>query len=48
MGQIATQWYTTIEIFFGGGRYSPPIDIWAMGFIFGELVTGKMYIQKTS
>jgi cyclin-dependent kinase 2 len=41
MGHIAIQWYTTHEIFFGGGRYSAPVDIWAVGCIFGEIVTEK-------
>ncbi|CAJ2661671.1 unnamed protein product [Trifolium pratense] len=38
---IATQWYTAPEILFHSSRYSAPIDIWAVGCIFGEMVTGK-------
>lgn len=37
--QVVTLWYRAPEILLGAPEYSTPIDIWAIGCIFWELVT---------
>ncbi|KAL5061697.1 hypothetical protein RYX36_023434 [Vicia faba] len=39
--KIATRWYRAPEVLFLNGQYSTPIDIWAVGCIFGEMVLGQ-------
>ncbi|KAF5946106.1 hypothetical protein HYC85_016334 [Camellia sinensis] len=39
--QVATLHYMAPEILFGAGQYSAPVDIWAVGCIFGEMVTHR-------
>ncbi|KAI8024413.1 hypothetical protein LOK49_LG03G01966 [Camellia lanceoleosa] len=36
--KVATLHYMAPEILFGAGQYSEPVDIWAVGCIFGEMV----------
>ncbi|KAL7259292.1 hypothetical protein ACSBR1_005225 [Camellia fascicularis] len=36
--KVATLQYMAPEILFGAGQYSAPVDIWAVGCIFGEMV----------
>lgn len=38
---VVTLWYRAPELLFNTGKYSTPIDIWSIGCIFGELLTGK-------
>ena len=37
--QVVTLWYRAPELLLGAPEYSTPIDIWALGCIFVELVT---------
>ncbi|CAL5397507.1 unnamed protein product [Camellia sinensis] len=39
--KVATLHYMAPEILFGAGQYSAPVDIWAVGCIFGEMVTHR-------
>jgi cyclin-dependent kinase 7 len=36
--QAVTLWYRAPEILFGAKRYATPVDVWAMGCVFGELL----------
>lgn len=37
--EVVTLWYRPPEILLGQQIYSPPVDIWAVGAIFAEMVT---------
>jgi serine/threonine protein kinase len=39
--QVVTLWYRAPEILLGGKHYSTPVDIWAIGCIFAEMVNGR-------
>lgn len=39
--EVVTLWYRAPEILLGSVEYSTPVDIWALGCIFCELVTKK-------
>jgi len=39
--EVVTLWYRAPEILLGGKQYSTPVDIWAIGCIFAEMVTRK-------
>lgn len=38
---IATRWYRAPEIVLGSKKYSKAIDVWSVGCIFAEMVTGR-------
>jgi mitogen-activated protein kinase 15 len=38
---IATRWYRAPEILFGSNQYTEAVDMWALGCIIAELVTGR-------
>lgn len=37
---VVTLWYRAPELLFGENSYTPSIDIWSVGCIFGELLNG--------
>ncbi|KAG5879382.1 hypothetical protein JTB14_032087 [Gonioctena quinquepunctata] len=37
---VATRWYRAPELLVGEPNYGPPIDIWAIGCLFAEMMTG--------
>ncbi|KAH0476457.1 MAG: hypothetical protein KVP17_004690 [Porospora cf. gigantea B] len=39
--EVVTLWYRSPDVLMGSDRYSTPLDIWSVGCIFGEMVTGK-------
>ncbi|KAF9602043.1 hypothetical protein IFM89_024800 [Coptis chinensis] len=39
--EILTLWYRAPEVLLGATQYSTPVDIWSVGCIFAELITGK-------
>eukprot|EP01080_Neovahlkampfia_damariscottae_P005777 gene5777-9598_t len=39
-GPVVTIWYRAPEVILGAKHYTPAIDIWSVGCIFGELLTG--------
>jgi len=38
---VATRWYRAPELLVGDTQYGPPVDIWAIGCVFAELITGN-------
>jgi len=40
--QISTKWYKALEVLLGEKKYNRKIDIWALGAIVAELLSGKV------
>jgi serine/threonine protein kinase len=38
---VATRWYRAPELLVGDTQYGPPVDVWAIGCVFVELLTGQ-------
>eukprot|EP01130_Rhizamoeba_saxonica_P005828 TRINITY_DN230_c0_g1_i1.p1 TRINITY_DN230_c0_g1~~TRINITY_DN230_c0_g1_i1.p1 ORF type:complete len:203 (+),score=59.83 TRINITY_DN230_c0_g1_i1:1047-1655(+) len=38
--EVVTLWYRPPDVLLGSSNYSTPIDIWSIGTVFGEMVTG--------
>lgn len=38
---VATRWYRAPELVVGDAQYGPPVDVWAIGCVFGELLNGE-------
>lgn len=38
---VATRWYRAPELVVGDVQYGPPVDVWAIGCVFGELLNGQ-------
>lgn len=38
--QVTTRFYRAPEILWGGSKYGPPIDLWAAGCVFAEMLRG--------
>jgi serine/threonine protein kinase len=38
---VVTLWYRPPEILLGSQTYAPPVDVWALGTIFVEMVTKR-------
>jgi cyclin-dependent kinase-like len=38
---VATRWYRAPELLVGDTQYGPPVDVWAIGCLFAELMTGQ-------
>lgn len=45
---VATRWYRAPEILLGSTTYTKAVDMWSVGCIMGELVTGKAIFPGTS
>jgi cyclin-dependent kinase-like len=37
---VSTRWYRSPELLVGDANYSKPVDIWAIGCIYAEMLTG--------
>lgn len=37
---VATRWYRAPELLIGDNRYGKPVDVWATGCLYAEMVTG--------
>ncbi|XP_074400218.1 cyclin-dependent kinase-like 1 isoform X1 [Zonotrichia albicollis] len=37
---VATRWYRSPELLVGDTQYGPPVDVWAVGCVFAELLAG--------
>jgi len=46
--EVVTLWYRAPEILLGQAQYSTPIDMWSIGCIFAELVTGQALFPADS
>ena len=38
---VATRWYRAPELLVGDTTYGFPVDVWAIGCVFAELITGQ-------
>ncbi|XP_038612369.1 cyclin-dependent kinase-like 1 isoform X1 [Tachyglossus aculeatus] len=38
---VATRWYRSPELLVGDTQYGPPVDVWAVGCVFAELLSGS-------
>ncbi|CAI4225133.1 unnamed protein product [Auanema sp. JU1783] len=38
---VATRWYRSPELLVGDTSYGPPVDVWAVGCVLAELITGE-------
>ncbi len=36
---VATRWYRSPELLVGDTHYGPPVDVWAIGCVFAEMLT---------
>ncbi|KAG8194269.1 hypothetical protein JTE90_024592 [Oedothorax gibbosus] len=45
---VATRWYRAPEILLGSKRYTKGVDIWSVGCIMGEILSGKPLFPGTS
>lgn len=46
--EVVTLWYRSPDVLLGSRKYSTPVDIWSIGCIFAEMVTGKPLFTGTS
>lgn len=37
---VATRWYRAPELLVGDTQYGTPVDVWAIGCLFAELIRG--------
>uniref|UniRef100_A0A7S4KR56 Protein kinase domain-containing protein n=1 Tax=Paramoeba aestuarina TaxID=180227 RepID=A0A7S4KR56_9EUKA len=44
-GRVMTLWYRAPELLLGAKHYTPMVDIWSVGCIFGELLTREALFQ---
>lgn len=42
---VVTLWYRSPELLFGESRYGPPVDMWSIGCILGELICKDAILQ---
>ena len=42
---VVTLWYRSPELLFGESRYGPPVDMWSVGCMFGELICKEAILQ---
>jgi serine/threonine protein kinase len=45
---VATRWYRAPEILLGAGTYTYAVDMWAVGCILGEMLSGRPIFPGTS
>ena len=45
---VATRWYRAPEILLGSTKYAKSVDMWSVGCIIGELITGKAVFPGNS
>lgn len=38
---VATRWYRAPELLVGDTQYGSPVDVWALGCVFAELLNGN-------
>ena len=43
---VATRWYRAPEILFGSSKYSKAVDMWSMGCMLAELISGKVCVRR--
>jgi len=45
---VATRWYRAPELLVGDVEYGPPVDVWAIGCVVAEMMTGRPLWPGTS
>jgi len=45
---VVTLWYRAPEILLGQANYTPSVDIWSVGCIYGEMLTGQPFLEGDS
>eukprot|EP00927_Polykrikos_kofoidii_P036685 TRINITY_DN30972_c0_g1_i2.p1 TRINITY_DN30972_c0_g1~~TRINITY_DN30972_c0_g1_i2.p1 ORF type:complete len:346 (-),score=45.05 TRINITY_DN30972_c0_g1_i2:182-1084(-) len=45
---VVTLWYKAIEVLLGRNKYGPALDIWSLGCIFYEMLTGEVLFRGDS
>ncbi len=45
---VGTRWYSAPEVLLGSKSYGKPVDMWGLGCVLGEMVTGKPLFRGTS
>jgi len=46
--RVVTLWYRAPELILADNRYGPPVDMWSIGCVFGEMLAGKsLFTGKT-
>ncbi|KAH0573588.1 Mitogen-activated protein kinase [Spironucleus salmonicida] len=45
---VATRWYRPPELLLGSPAYDKPVDIWALGCILGEMISGRPLFPGSS
>jgi mitogen-activated protein kinase 15 len=45
---VATRWFRSPEILIGSHNYSFGVDMWSLGCIMGEMITGKALFPGSS
>ena len=45
---VTTRWYRAPEVMFGCRNYSTSVDMWSLGCIFGEILSGSPLWEGTS
>lgn len=38
--EVVTLWYRSCELLLGSTTYGPPLDVWSLGCIYGEILSG--------
>jgi cyclin-dependent kinase len=46
--EVVTLWYRAPDVLMASRKYSTPVDIWSVGCIFGEMVTGRPLFPGSS
>jgi len=46
--EVVTLWYRAPDVLMGSRKYSTPVDIWSVGCIFGEMITGRPLFPGSS
>lgn len=45
---VGTRWYRAPELLFGARQYTTAVDLWSLGCVFGELLSGKALFPGNS
>ena len=45
---VATRWYRAPELLVGDTKYTSAVDVWAVGCVLAELITGKALFMGNS
>jgi len=46
--EVVTLWYRAPDVLMGCKKYSTPVDIWSVGYIFAEMANGRPLFAGTS